>query len=588
MKRRDSISRVVAALVGVVPIAAFAQATTPAAARAEALARLALAGAIVLSVLAVGVGLLLYWRGRRRAVSDRRRIRELFGTPARTTAVLDAAPAGFFEWSALSGLETCSSGLAHSLGASPVAVKTFRDLSPYFSESDFAGLEVAVDALRAERKPFDRVVRAKNGRVLEACGRVVFAAGTGEPLSFTLWFHDATAFAGDVAVGQAAVAATAAERDRLAEILDLAPFPAWRRGSDLRIAWVNRAYAAAVEADVASIVRNSVEFVPGAGPQQSRSLAALARETGVAQTDTRRFNVAGERRVYEITEAALSDGGAMGFARDVTAREEARAELKRHTQAHAAVMDRLRSAIAIFGPDRKLRFFNEAYLRLWKLDEAWLQAAPSHGEILEVLREARRIPEAADFRAYKAQVIGLYASALSPEEEVQHLPDGCTLRVITAPHPFGGLMFLYEDVSDRIELERARNTLAAVQRATLDHLFEGVAVFGGDGRLKLYNRRFASLWKLDESFLASEPHVADVAERCRDLFPSRGGPWPALKDRIVSRALDRTARTARLARPDGLMVQYASVPLPDGNTRHTYLDVSDEQRAAPPRAASRS
>jgi len=262
VKRRDSISRVVAALVGVVPTAAFAQATTPAAARAEALARLALAGAIVLSVLAVGVGLLLYWRGRRRAVSDRRRIRELFGTPARTTAVLDAAPAGFFEWSALSGLETCSSGLAHSLGASPVAVKTFRDLSPYFSESDFAGLEVAVDALRAERKPFDRVVRAKNGRVLEACGRVVFAAGTGEPLSFTLWFHDATAFAGDVAVGQAAVAATAAERDRLAEILDLAPFPAWRRGSDLRIAWVNRAYAAAVEADVASIVRNSVEFVP--------------------------------------------------------------------------------------------------------------------------------------------------------------------------------------------------------------------------------------------------------------------------------------------------------------------------------------
>jgi PAS domain-containing protein len=219
-----------------------------------------------------------------------------------------------------------------------------------------------------------------------------------------------------VAVGTAATAAAAAERDRLAEILDLAPFPAWRRTRDLRIAWVNRAYASAVEADADTILHDSIEFAPGSGPPQSRSLAALARETGVAQTDTRRFDAAGERCVYEITEAPLSDGGAMGFARDVTAREEARADLKRHTQAHAAVMNRLRSAIAIFGADRKLRFFNEAHFRLWKLDEPWLQTGPSRGEILEVLREARRIPEAADFRAYKAQVMSLYASVLAPEE----------------------------------------------------------------------------------------------------------------------------------------------------------------------------
>ena len=573
--------RMLAAIAGALfPLPALAQTTTPAAARSEAIAALALSGAIVLAIIALGVGHILAWRGRRRAAADRRRIRELFGTLARTTAVLDAAPAGFFEWSALSGLETCSSGLAQSLGASPVAVKTFRDLSPYFTDTDFAVLEVAVDALRAERRPFDRVVRAKNGRVLETCGRVVCAAGPGEPLSVTRWFHDATAFAGDVAVGQAATAAAAAERDRLAQILDLAPFPAWRRGSDLRIAWVNRAYAAAVESDFATIVANAVEFAPGAGPQQSRSLAALARETGVAQTDTRRFNAAGERRVYEITEASLAEGGAMGFARDVTAREEAHAELKRHTQAHAAVMDRLRSAIAIFGPDRKLRFFNEAYFRLWKLDEPWLQTGPSHAEILEVLREARRIPEAADFRAYKSQVMSLYASVLAPEEEVQHLPDGRTLRVITSPHPFGGLMFLYEDVSDRLELERARNTLAEVQRATFDHLFEGVAVFGGDGRLKLYNKRFASLWVLDESFLNSEPHVADVAERCRDLFPHGGASWAVVKDKIVSRALDRSARNARLTRPGGLVVHYASVPLPDGNTLYTYLDISEEPPAS--------
>lgn len=163
------------------------------------------------------------------------------------------------------------------------------------------------------------------------------------------------------------------------------------------------------------------------------------------------------------------------------------------------------------------------------------------------------------------------------------------MRVIVAPHPFGGLVFLYEDVSDRLELERARNTLTAVQRATLDHLYEGVAVYGGDGRIKLFNRRFARLWNLDEVFLASEPHVGEIAERCRALFPdSDGESWFAVKEKIVSRALDRTERNARLARPDGMVVQYASVPLPDGNTLYTYYDITEDLRAqaAPPRAAT--
>ena len=53
-----------------------------------------------------------------------------------------------------------------------------------------------------------------------------------------------------------------------------------------------------------------------------------------------------------------------------------------------------------------------------------------------------------------------------------------------------------------------------------------------------------------------------------------------VKDKIVSRALDRTARNARLTRPDGLVVHYASVPLPDGNTLYTYLDVSEERPAS--------
>ncbi len=65
------------------------------------------------------------------------------------------------------------------------------------------------------------------------------------------------------------------------------------------------------------------------------------------------------------------------------------------------------------------------------------------------------MPEVADFPAFKRQQMKLFTDVIEPVEEMLHLPDGTTLRKRSTPHPFGGLMFLYEDVTDRLVLERA-------------------------------------------------------------------------------------------------------------------------------------
>src|SRR3546814_3027809 len=79
-------------------------------------------------------------------------------------------------------------------------------------------------------------------------------------------------------------------------------------------------------------------------------------------------------------------------------------------------------------------------------------------------------------------------------------------------------MFVYEDVTDRLALERSYNTLTAVQRETLNELREGVVVYGTDGRIKLCNPSFLRNWNLPESFVDSEPHIADVIERNRQQY----------------------------------------------------------------------
>ena len=88
-----------------------------------------------------------------------------------------------------------------------------------------------------------------------------------------------------------------------------------------------------------------------------------------------------------------------------------------------------------------------------------------------------------------------------------HLPDGRALRVVTTPNPEGGVTYLYEDVTERLDLHRRYDALIKVQSETLDHLAEAVAVFGSDGRVRLHNPAFHRMWKLSQEALDQRPHV---------------------------------------------------------------------------------
>jgi signal transduction histidine kinase len=151
------------------------------------------------------------------------------------------------------------------------------------------------------------------------------------------------------------------------------------------------------------------------------------------------------------------------------------------------------------------------------------------------------------------------------------------LRTRISPHPMGGLLFTFEDVTDNLVLERSYNTLIAVQRETLDNLYEGVAVIGSDGRIKLTNPAYARMWQIPAEVLRDEPHVSDFVERTRDYF-EQGDDWPTLRGRIIERLTDRTPRAGRLTRIDGSVLDYACVPLPDGATLLSYVDVTDSIR----------
>ena len=366
-------------------------------------------------------------------------------------------------------------------------------------------------------------------------------------------------------------------RERMGHAFDRLPLPIWRRDEHLEIVDCNAAYAKAVEADRERVRREGLTLGGHAMVGRARALAELARAAQTPQSEEGHAVIAGSRRLLEFTEVPLPSGGTVGVALDVTDREEIQKEFARHVAAHGEVLENLATAIAIYGQDQRLKFFNTAFAQLWKLDEDWLRTEPDAGELLEMLREKRRLPEYADFPAFKRQRLRLFTSLLDPLEELVYIPDGTTLHSRIAPHPMGGLLFTYDDVTDRLSLERSYNTLIAVQRETLDHLYEGVAVIGSDGRLKLTNPAYARMWCLTPEDLTDEPHIANITEKAKGYF-DHGGDWPVFKDRLLARLTAREPRAGRLERTDGSVLDYATVPLPDGGVLQSYLDVTDTSR----------
>jgi len=146
--------------------------------------------------------------------------------------------------------------------------------------------------------------------------------------------------------------------------------------------------------------------------------------------------------------------------------------------------------------------------------------------------------------------------------------------MVINPHPLGGLLITVEDVTDRLTLERSYNTLIAVQSETLDHLHEGVVVFGSDSRLKLFNPAYARIWKLDSRMLRGEPRIHEIIDASQPLFKYDDN-WEALREKLLSGVHDRTPRTGRFERADGSILDFSVVPLPDGALLFSYIDVTD-------------
>ncbi|MET0545800.1 MAG: PAS-domain containing protein, partial [Caulobacterales bacterium] len=299
--------------------------------------------------------------------------------------------------------------------------------------------------------------------------------------------------------------------------------------------------------------------------------------TNAETDDTRHVVVEGERRAMKVKMFRLS-GGLGGMAFDITEEELARETLDRHVKAHDETLNHLTDGVAIFGANKRLMFHNSAFAKIWDLEEAWLAEQPTHGALLDRLRERRRLPARADYAAWRAGELAHYQDADNLPEDSWVLPDGRILRVARQRHPHGGLLLLFEDRTDELSLRAEFNSLIEVQKSTMDKLVEGVAVFGSDGRLRLRNAAFVSVWNLDAAKLGAGATFDDVAAMMLPLYANRE-IWADIKARITDPSPEaRQTHSGEMLLSNEKSLVFLTHPLPDGATLLAFTDITDARR----------
>jgi signal transduction histidine kinase len=522
--------------------------------------------AMILAASMVGFGIV--WATTRRAMTL---IDHARGETARlrqglllAEAIIRTEPQVVVCWEAGEELRVVTHTLT-SVAGLPCDHRELLRFGVWLSPPSADDLKRHLDQLFQSGQPFSLLLKTTHGGHLEADGR---AAGT----HAVLRLRDVATYKADLVrmIDQQGVLSEELRAGRA--LLDAIPMPVWLRGQDGQIQWANTAYVTAVEvATLAEVKERQIELLE----QAQRKAVANGLARGGQFAKRMPLIIKGERRAHDVI-VTTTERSTAAIAVDVVALEKAESEINRQISTYDRTLDRLRTGAAVFDKEQKLTFFNEAFRKQFGLDHDWLETKPSNGEILDRLQELSRLPALADYRSWRASVLDCHSNGVTYDDWWQ-LPDGSLLHVIGEQRHDGGVTFLFDDATERLALEGRYNALIDVQRETLDSLKEGVAVFAADGKLKLFNSAFVSMWQLSRDGLEQGPHIGSVVAECRELYED-AEVWDRLVRHVTAVTDERETLAGQMERPGQTILDFATTPLPDGGTLVTFADVTAFKR----------
>lgn len=490
----------------------------------------------------------------------RKRYAEMRASKERIEALVNVSDQKIIIWSNKNGKPSIMGSLSENSGA-PQKDKDFTAFGKWLSPASVIELEKSLSSLQKNGEQFNIVVETLNGTPLDSQGRV---SGSYPFVRFYELGQERKTFASISKEHEHLIA----QFSLVESLFKQMPFPIWLRNADKKLHWVNDAYSKAVDAKSAEDATN--EDMQLFDTTERNTIFAATEKNGHFSGELPAI-IAGDRKQVQTIEV-VTDCGDAGIAIDKSDLDEVRTTLKETIASHTQTLDNLSTAVVIFDSKKNLAFYNASFQSLWGLNAGLLEDSPSNNDILEAMRVTGYLPEMPDWKKWKQEQLETYHSTEAHSEQ-WHLTDGRTLRVVVSPQNQGGTSWVFENLTEQIELKSSYNRLMRLQDETIDHLSEAVAVFGSDGKLKLTNPTFEKLWNFNEEETIEGKHIRDLSQNCLKLLKSTD-EWETILLGITGVSDGRDDVEGQIEFLNGTIQNYQLVRLPDAQTMLTLVDMT--------------
>lgn len=478
-------------------------------------------------------------------------------------------------------IERCSRRLSVILNLEKGSKSDFNDVLKNFYKDDAKKICKYVGLLKEEGIAFEDVFALKSSDKYIRLEGVRINGSDGNIYCDMIWFRDVTKSTNRIKKLEEEKEKTLISINQKQELLDNLPFPIWLRNSNFEIVQHNKKFAEFLTGkNKENISENHLEIIGSNGESVSRDLAEKSHKTMKQTKGISSVAVKGKRLAMEAFETPFCFDGSLdkifsaGCLIDVSELDEIKRNLREYQTAQLEILGGLGTAFAVFNQEMILQFYNESFASLWKLDKKQLQEKPSYPAFLDYARENRLLPEVPDYKAFRKDELKKFRNLIGPENDLIHMPEGKTLKRMLAPYPMGGVVFAFEDISDRIATTSAYNALLSVQNEILTNLLEGILIFGANGRLNFYNSEYVKLWNADIDFLMKEPDFGEILDS-QKRFLTQDGDWSIIKQGLQTNILKMTSKTMVLQRIGAENLLLGVANLSDGSLLITYKKLSN-------------
>ncbi|MEE6206842.1 MAG: PAS domain S-box protein [Alphaproteobacteria bacterium] len=470
-------------------------------------------------------------------------------------------------------VEKCSKRLSVMLDLKNGTTAAFEEIADSFTKDDAKILKKYVVMLKQEGLAFEDILTLKGKHRYicvygnRVCGR------DGNLYCDVVWFREVTAEAAKLTDLENEKQNIQHSLKQYENMIDGLNYPLWLRDENLNLLAVNKKYLEySGLSNKEDVLRKNVELSNGKGEAVAKKIAQEAQKTKKIQKMTFNMVHKGELYNFEVQENPYFVGdildkiGTVGYLNDITDLEKAKRDFRINQNNHLDILSALGTAIAIYDAKMKLFFSNTSFKYLWNLEPEFLEKMPTYLQFIDNIREHKMLPPVPDFKAYKEDELSIFDNLLEPKEDLLHLSDGRTIRRLRAPHP-NGVIFAYEDVSDRLATMRRLNELTSMQQNILDNLTDSVVIFGANQRLKFYNKAYLKLWSIDFVKLQDEPKLEEIIAY-QKLFFSNIEDWETFRQSMIANITE--GRKFNLVRDDNVKISVAPLIFYDGSIMITY------------------